>query len=387
MRIGVDVTSLAIGNWTGVQNLVNYQLEALIKQYPNDSWKLFALCPRAKIKKFSQLSIFSYQNARKIIIPIPARLWLPILKLWQQIQFLPVNIFLGKLDVFLSPAWFFIPSIAKVKVSIVYDFFVLKFPEYQRRENEELEIARLNKLSEKSDLIISISEATRNDVQTFLGVSKKKLMVAYPGVGGVLGNSKYEIEVKLPIRNLQKKKYFLYIGQFNIRKNLERLIKAFALLEQNVDMVMVGGDENSIRNMRMLAKSLGFEKRLHLKSWLPQNKLRSLYKYAVALALPSLYEGFGLPIAEAYANDTLVVTSNLSSMPEVAGKAGILVDPKRVASIAAGMRKALEMSPKQRKRLISEGKKHIEKFSYDKSAVKIMKRIKKLLKNENCNLS
>ena len=298
-----------------------------------------------------------------------------------------MNVFLGKLDVFLSPAWFFIPSIAKIKASIVYDFFVLKFPEYQRGENEKLEIARLNKLSEKSDLIISISEATRNDVQTFLGVSKKKLIVAYPGVGGVLGNNKYEIKAKLPIRNLQKKKYFLYIGQFNIRKNLERLIKAFALLEQNVDMVMVGGDKNSIRNMRMLAKSLGVEKRLHLKSWLPQKKLRSLYKYAVALTLPSLYEGFGLPIVEAYANDTLVVTSNLSSMPEVAGKAGILVDPKRIASITAGMRKALEMSPKQRKQLISGGKKHIEKFSYDKSAVKIMKRIKKLLKNENCNLS
>ena len=80
MRIGVDVTSLAIDNWTGVQNLVNYQLEAFVKLHPDDSWKLFALCPRAKVKKFSQLSIFSYQNVRKIIIPIPARLWIPTLK-------------------------------------------------------------------------------------------------------------------------------------------------------------------------------------------------------------------------------------------------------------------------------------------------------------------
>jgi glycosyltransferase involved in cell wall biosynthesis len=370
-----------------VQNIVNYQLEALINQYPDDSWKLFALCPRAKVKKFSQLSIFSYRNVRKIIIPIPARFWIPTLKLWQQIQFPPVNVFLGKLDVFLSPAWFFIPSIARVKASIVYDFFVLKFPEYQRGENEELEIARLNKLSEKSDLIISISEATKNDAQALLKIPKGKLLVAYPGVKGSLKKSKTGIKKELAIKNLRNKKYFLYVGQFNVRKNLRRVIKALALLKQNVDLVMVGGDENSARKMKTLAKSLKVEKQLHLIPWVPEKKLCPLYKYAVALIFPSLYEGFGLPIGEAYTKNTLVITSNLSSMPEVAGDAGILVNPKSAANIAVGMRKALEISPKQRKRLISEGRKHIKKFSYDKSAVKIMKRIKKLLKNENCSIS
>lgn len=387
MRIGVDVTSLAIDNWTGVQNLVNYQLEALVRLYPDDSWKLFALCPRAKVKKFSQLSIFSHQGVKKTIIPIPARFWIPTLKLWQRIQLPPVNIFLGKLDVFLSPAWFFIPSIAKIKASIVYDFFVLKFPKYQRGENEELEIARLNRLSRESDLIISISEATENDAQTLLKIPKEKLLVAYPGVKGSLKKSKPGIKKEFPIKNLRNKKYFLYVGQFNVRKNLRRVIKALALLKQNVDLVMVGGDEDSARKMKTLAKSLKVEKRLHLIPWVPEERLCPLYKHAVALIFPSLYEGFGLPIGEAYTKNTLVVTSNLSSMPEVAGDAGILVNPKSAANIAVGMRKALEMSPKQRKRLISEGKKHIEKFSYDKSAVKIMKRIKKLLKNGNCCIS
>jgi len=387
MRIGVDVTSLAIDNWTGVQNIVNYQLEALIKQYPDDSWKLFALCPRAKVKKFSQLSIFSHQSVKKTIIPIPARFWIPTLKLWQRIQLPPVNIFLGKLDVFFSPAWFFIPSMAKVKASIVYDFFVLKFPKYQRGENEELEIVRLNKLSRESDLIISISEATKNDAQALLKIPKEKLLIAYPGVKEALKKSKPGNKKEFPIKNLRDKKYFLYVGQFNVRKNLRRVIKALALLKQDIDLVMVGGDESSASKMKTLAKSLKVEKQLHLIPWVPEKKLCPLYKHAVALIFPSLYEGFGLPIGEAYTKNTLVITSNLSSMPEVAGDAGILVNPKSAANIAVGMRKALEISPKQRKRLVSEGRKHIKKFSYDKSAVKIMKRIEKLLKNENCSIS
>ncbi len=147
------------------------------------------------------------------------------------------------------------------------------------------------------------------------------------------------------------KPFFISVASLEPRKNLKRIIKAFSSFEKDYQLVLVGrSGYDNIPDAKGLIKT----------GYVSEKDLACLYKESQALIFASLYEGFGLPILEAFYHGTPVVTSNVSSMPEVAGNAGVLVDPLSIDSIKKGIKQAILHKDK----LVEIGKQRLEKFSW-----------------------
>lgn len=162
-------------------------------------------------------------------------------------------------------------------------------------------------------------------------------------------------------------RYVLYVGNHRSYKNLDRLVQAYGrsrLREENVHLVLTG---NCSPSLRAVIDRLGIDINVHFLGRVPEGDLPKIYRGATAVAYVSLCEGFGLPILEAMASDTPVVTSNVSSMPEVAGDAALLVDPLSVEAISTALDRIVLDTPLRRK-LVRHGRERVQRFQWDESA-------------------
>jgi len=172
------------------------------------------------------------------------------------------------------------------------------------------------------------------------------------------------------------KHYVLSVGTIQPRKNYERLIEAFSLFLANnkqkfgvVELVIVGKKGWLYDDILSAPKRFGVEKQVRFLDFVPDCDLPALYKNALCFALPSLYEGFGLPVLEAMAQSCPVVVSNSSSLPEIAGNAGVYVDPKSVEDISRGLLTAVrQRNLIQGKTRLRKGLDQVSKFSWNKAA-------------------
>jgi glycosyltransferase involved in cell wall biosynthesis len=177
--------------------------------------------------------------------------------------------------------------------------------------------------------------------------------------------------------------YFLFVGTIQPRKNLIRLITAYAKFLSvihnlhPIPIVLVGSKGWLSEEIYALPKKLGIENQVKFLGYVPDDKLPPLYCGAKALLLPSLFEGFGLPILEAMACGCPVLTSRTSSMPEVAGKAALLVNPYSIEDISQGII-ALATNHKLRAKLIHLGFEQIKKFSWEKCAQETLQILTKI---------
>ena len=219
--------------------------------------------------------------------------------------------------------------------------------------------------------LIAVSNATKEDLIKRVGISPKKIAVIYEGYdnklfkpikGDTLVNSLIEF-------NLKPQSYFLFVRTVQPRKNLERIIKALAKL--NDKLLIVGSRGWLSDEIYKLPKKLGIEDSVKFLGYVPDEKLPALYSGAAALVFPSLFEGFGLPILEAQACGCPVITSNISSMPEVAGKGAILVNPYSVDDIVKGMERVAREG--ERVKLIKRGFENVKRFSWEKCARETLK--------------
>jgi glycosyltransferase involved in cell wall biosynthesis len=193
-----------------------------------------------------------------------------------------------------------------------------------------------------SKLLIAISESTKKDLIKHYKVSAQKVKVIHYGVDHELFKpyKAKDLQENLKKRYGINQKYILYVGDINIRKNTVRMLKAFykfTKLVKDCQMIIVGREFGRHVNIRKLVSTLNLGTRIKLLGFVCQNDLPLLYNDAIFTVYPSLYEGFGLPLVESMACGTPVITSNTSSMPEVVGKAGIIIDPYDTESLADAM--------------------------------------------------
>ncbi|MBI2017757.1 glycosyltransferase family 4 protein [Candidatus Daviesbacteria bacterium] len=259
--------------------------------------------------------------------------------------------------------------------------------------------------------IIAVSQATKLDLVKRIGIDPGKIKVVYEGYdqGNFKNqNSKVKIDAQssiLKYYELITNNYFLFVGTVQPRKNLERVISAFSRfiaqsktrngdsIEYKVSSIegkkqkkakphytlytipytlVIAGSKGWLSNdIYKLPKKLGIEDRVKFLGYVPEKDLPALYSGAQALVFPSLFEGFGLPILEAQACGCPVVTSNVSSMPEVAGKGAIYVDPYSVDDIVDGMERVKGKA--ERVKLIKAGYENIKRFSWEKCAAQTLK--------------
>ena len=237
--------------------------------------------------------------------------------------------------------------------------------------------------------ILADSEATRQDLMRYYATPEERIVVVYPGRDETLAPVEDpQVLTELRARYGLRAPYFLYIGTLHPRKNLVRLIDAFAALT-SAGRVQVqaadGAADEAIGPQLVLAgqkgwlyeeifgrvRKLGLEKHVVLTGYVPDVDLPALLSGALAFAFPSLYEGFGFPVLEAMACGTPVVCSNVSSLPEVAGDAALQVDPLDTDALAEAMHQ-VATDDALRKVLIERGFAQVQRFSWQRSASQVL---------------
>jgi len=212
---------------------------------------------------------------------------------------------------------------------------------------------------------LTISEHSRNAIIDYYALKPEKVVVTYPGVK--MDKSKRKTNLK---KYGVKGDFLLYVGTLQPRKNLNKLIEAFSRLGgQDLKLVIVGKKGWLYKEIFGKVKELGLTKKVIFTGYVPYEELSAFYQQAQCFVLVSLYEGFGLPVLEAMHYGCPVVASNVSSLPEVVGQAGILVDPNNIEDIARGIKKAIQ----NREELVQKGYKQVKKFSWDKCAKETLK--------------
>lgn len=284
-----------------------------------------------------------------------------------------------KPDVFFSPTHYG-PGFSPVKrVITIFDLAFLRFPgNFKPRDLWQMKVwTKISVMNAKR--ILTISKSSKDDIESFYKIDKSKITIAYPGYDS---ETFYPISDKEKIKEVQDKyqikgNYALYIGTIQPRKNLVRLIEAFQKID-NLKLVIVGKTKGLGRQGWMYEeilekpKELGIEDKVVFTGFAPTEDLPYLISGASVFVLPSLWEGFGIPAVEAMACGTPVIVSNVSSLPEAVGDAGIVVDPYSVEQIEHAIR-AIAFDQKLRMKKAKEGLQQAEKFSWEKMARILLK--------------
>ena len=216
------------------------------------------------------------------------------------------------------------------QVTVVHDVLPLRYPDEYPRQQYYFRYY-VPRVLAASEAVVAISESTREDVLAFYGVPERKLRVVFAGYD----EHRFSPARPDPMNGLAP--YALYVGNVMPHKNLARLVEAFAKLpcRRDVRLVLVGsGRPRHVAALRAAIERLGVSAGVEWRPYAAIDELVQLYRGARMLVMPSLYEGFGLPVLEAMACGVPVVTSNISSLPEVVGDAAVLVDPTDVTSMA-----------------------------------------------------
>lgn len=248
----------------------------------------------------------------------------------------------------------------------IHDLKYLLFPEFFKNNLKTLYYSWIiRRGTRKATHIIAVSEATKSDLIA-LNVSSEKITVIPEAA--TLSDTKRKLETQLP-DSLKDKSFFLFVGDNRPHKNITRMLEAHQILLKKLGKrcpYLVFAGPNFGKIMRKYSDNEKTERLIFLGS-VYEETLISLYKHAVALVYPSLYEGFGLPILEAMSLGTPVITSNCSSMPEVAGGAALLIDPCNVEELADALL-GIVTDDTERARLKTLGVQRVKQFSWVQTA-------------------
>lgn len=281
--------------------------------------------------------------------------------------------YLAGVDVFHSSEVLNYATPGAKTVATIYDMTAVLFPEYHTAQNRALQAEKFRFVQEKADAVIAISESARQDAVNYLGIEAERIHVIYAGVDPAFRPLPAAMVAEVLARHgLRAGDYILHVSTIEPRKNLVRLLQAYHAIwqrqpESTPRLVLAGGTGWFFREVFDRVQALGLAEQVTFLGRVDDTDLPALYNGALFLAYPTLYEGFGLPALEAMACGTAVLTSNVSSLPEVVGDAAVLVDPTDVESIANGLQTLLDNTT-LRKQLEWAGQQQAAQFSWEKAA-------------------
>ena len=274
----------------------------------------------------------------------------------------------------------------------IHDMGSLLFGKEELQNNFRL--SRFRRGLAKAARVIAVSNATRRDVETLIGVPPERIRTIYnapdPAFGepnspaiACVGDESYQYPAEMQ-RILDRYQidypFLLYVGRTNPQKNISRLVEAFAVLRgelaedpvyANLRLIIIGDEISKYPYLRHAVLKSRVQDTVRFLGFVPIETLRVFYQVAAAFVFPSLYEGFGLPPLEAMACGTPVVTSNVSALPEVVGDAALVVNPENVFDIARGIREVLT-DRELRGTLTARGFEQVKRFSWDRAAREVL---------------
>ncbi|QQG44790.1 MAG: glycosyltransferase family 4 protein [Candidatus Roizmanbacteria bacterium] len=364
MIIGIDGNEANVNEQVGVSVYTLSLLEYFSKEAKEELQ--FRIYLRDEPKDFlpKQSEHFKY-------IIVPGKF------LWSQI-FLPLNLYLKKeIDVFFSPAHY-TPRFCPVPIVVtIHDLSYFYYPqEFLKKDLYKLE--NWTKLAvEKSKKIIAVSKNTKKDIVKFYQTPDEKIDVVYNGFKAKTSPSQSLVKKILSRYELRTTNYILYVGTLQPRKNLEVLIEGFKKVsetEKGWKLVLVGKKGWLYNEIFNQVKNLGLEDKVIFTGYLPDDEVAALYSQAFCFVLPSLYEGFGIPILEAMSYSCPVITSFSSSLPEIGGEAALYLTPDDVNDLVDEIMALKDENT--RKDLIKKGLERVKLFSWEKCAQETLEIIK-----------
>ena len=275
-------------------------------------------------------------------------------------------------DVFHSPHYVYPVLLPCPGVVSVHDCIHLRFPRHLPNK-AALHYARimLRRAVRGSQRVLTGSESTRSDLVELVDADPAKIEVIPYGCDSYFLEDVDNEEIE-EVRHKHglARPFLLFVGNAKPHKNLGRLLDAFALLAEgypDLELVAVGGEQTAVRALLSDHERSGIANRVRLLGFLSKQELRAVYSLAEVFVFPSLYEGFGLPPLEAMACGTPVVAARCSSLPEVVGHAGLLVNPRKVDAIADAIRTLLD-DEILRAAFGARGREQAQSFTWEKAA-------------------
>lgn len=369
MRIAIDARPATGAVMTGIGFYTKEMVERLPIVDPQTDYLAWYLNARSALKPWRTRRVFARRsNLRERGIPFPGR-WFERLAP----RDLPRLEWLARFDVLFAPNFVPPPTRSPRLVLTIHDLAFLLMPETAPHATE-VWLLRLHRAIEQAAQVIAVSEATKRDVLEHFPIGPDRVTVVHHGVDRDRYRPAPDEDVaRIRTRHRLDGPYLLFVGGIEPRKNLPALVRAYAMLEDRPYLVIGGpavpwsprGRPEMIEALAELPDEV--RARVRFTGFLREEDKIPLLTGAEALVFPSRYEGFGMPLLEAMACGTPIVTSGVSALPEVAGDAAVYVDPDEPEDIARGMRTVLE-DEALRAALRKAGLERVEAFDWDETA-------------------
>ena len=360
LRIAIDASRATVSRPTGTEYYARRLIEALIelnrqRDDPHQLTLYFRDTPAP--------GLFPHDShVRQVVIP-----WY---RAWTHLRF-ATELWKSRPDITFVPAHslpFLFPGKAIVTV---HDLGYKRFPSAHPLSQQTYLDATTRYSQARATVILADSQATADDLRHYYATPAERIRVLYPGVDALPLQTSVAEAVAVRARYDLPGRYFLFIGTLQPRKNIHGIVRAFAMWQQQsgdreTALLLAGGkgwlfDESWIQGTENVI----------VTGYIDEPDKGALYSESVALIYASLYEGFGFPVIEAMICGTAVIASNTSSLPELVGDAGLLVDPNDVADIARAMRQLSEDSD-LRNRMINRGRQRAKDFSWERTAQQLI---------------
>ncbi|MBA2677408.1 MAG: glycosyltransferase family 4 protein [Ktedonobacteraceae bacterium] len=344
MHIGINAQLLSFSqNYRngGVSRYIRYLLKELARQPGEHEYTVF-------VNGQGVVEQLAAQHPQITYMPIAWREERPAARVaWEQLS-LPALIRQRKIDVLHSPVNVQPERLPHMCAGVVTlpDLAFLRFPHVLTRTKRLYHRTFTIRSLRRATMIISLSESTKQDAIELVGIPAERIQTVYPCIDARFTRS-WEEEALQAFREKQglEQGFILYLGTLEPRKNIDTLVEAYARLRQTYaikeKLVLAGGKGWLYDAIFEKVQALGLESEVLFPGYVADADQTLWYHAAAAFAYPSLYEGFGLPVAEALVSGVPVVTSNVSSLPEAGAGVALTVDPHNVEALAAALHKAL----------------------------------------------
>ncbi len=304
-------------------------------------------------------------------------------RLWGRARLpFPVELFTGNVDLYHATDFVLPPTRSKTRtVLTVHDLSFLRVPETASPGLRQYLENVVPRSVQRADHVLADSEATRQDLISYYQTDASKIEVLYSGVDSRFRPITDQAAINRVRQHygISNRPYVLSVGTVQPRKNYPKLIEAVSRLKQSELCVVIVGGKGWLEDpIYASIRQLGMQERVIFAGFVADDDLPAIYSGSLCMALPSLYEGFGLPVLEAMACGVPVITSNLSSLPEVAGNAGILVTPTHLEEITNALERVTTDSA-LRESMVAKGLLQAQKFSWEASAQQLKRVYDQLL--------
>lgn len=383
MKIAVDVRVLMDEYYSGVSkysaNLLSALYQLNIENNKQDKYVLFYNSWR---DMGSRLSFWKNDFSEMVKMSWPNKIFNYILQ--KIFNYPKLDNFTKNPDIFFSPHFnfsCFSKNKKTKKIITVHDLSFLRYPEFfSYRKNFWHQALNIKKILSEADGIVAVSNNTKHDIVELLDIPQEKIRVIHSGLD--------DIKPAEEIKGVASDKFFLYLGTVEPRKNLVNLIEAYNIWRQKLrsdekilPLVLAGAKGWKTKEIFSAWKNSPFKDDIVFLGYVSDGQRESLYKRAVMFIYPSLYEGFGFPPLEAMKRNVPVISSNLSSLPEVVADAALLINPHSKEEIAEAIDLLLS-DDNYRLELIEKGRERAAMFSWKETAKQYLQFFNDLKINE-----